>query len=96
MNQDKEEKKEEKTKSVPLTLITILIVIIIGGFIFWEVSNSFSCYECDRLKEELNKKTNVSEEYRQGWIDCIEKLRDIRQEATNITSQFDLIKNPYI
>jgi len=67
-------------------LIAIFLVIIVLGFVYWQLASQWNTYEYDKLKEELDKKENVSDDYKQGWLDCIEELERIRTKTTNITS----------
>ena len=80
----------ETESSSPMPIIVgIVVVLIVFGIVFWQVSSQYSTYEYDRLKEKIDTKTNVTDDYRQGWIDCIEELKNIRTEVTNVTSQMN-------
>ena len=86
------EKQEENEEGSWIGItIAITFMVVVGVFIYVTMANTVMCYECDRLTEEIDKKTNVSDDYRQGWLDCVSKLRSIRNEVTNVTNQFGLI-----
>ena len=82
------EKKEEETRDNSTLIIAILMAIMI---IIPMGAVSYMGYlqdqrEVDRLRQEIKDKQNVSNDYIQGWNDCIDKLVSIRNEATNVTS----------
>jgi len=78
-----EEKKDMGTFVVAL-LIFIMVAIPIVALSFMDYMQDD--YEIERLRNEIKNKQDVSNEYIQGWNDCISKLISIRNEVTNITA----------
>ena len=80
-----ESAKEKESKAeyiIPFFISLILVASVI-----------FSLYllmpyetEVDYLKEKISNKQNVSDDYIQGWNDCISELVKLRNTATNITN----------
>jgi len=80
-----EEETVEESSPVPMT-VGLIIVTIVLGFVAWHVMGQYDTYEYDRLNDALDNKINVSDDYRQGWLDCIAKLKSIRTEMSNVTN----------
>ena len=81
------EKKEEKESGISLgTLITIgaVLMIVVGMGIYQYMSAPYRV--ADELREHLDNKGNVSDEYKQGWLDCVAYYLKKQTEATNMTS----------
>lgn len=86
-------KEETKNKIMPI-LVTVgvaIVVISIPAFLMLDYMDMQ--WEIDYLKDELDKKGNVTDDYEQGWLDCLEALHDIRWRMENITSQMAFV-NP--
>ena len=64
-------------------IITLVIILIIGFVLISEYSHP----EYDYLEDGLNSLDNVSDEYRQGWKDCIEELKEFNTMVSNVTDQ---------
>ena len=72
-----------------LYIVTILgILSIISVFIFAFLIDDYSHSEYEYLEDGLNSLDNVSDEYRQGWMDCIEELKEFNTMVSNVTDQF--------
>jgi hypothetical protein len=88
-----EEKQEEKKDEANEKNSTLGILITIGVFVSILIM-SFGLYEyimhpyqvMDELKRELNSRDNISDDYRQGWLDCIAYYYHRYVEATNMTA----------
>lgn len=81
-----EDKKEEDNGLGIGTLLTIGIVVttlIVGMGIYVHISEPF--YTADKLRDKINS-MNVTDEYRQGWLDCVDEYMDIMTEPTNCTT----------
>ena len=87
MNDEPKEKKD---------VIPILLTVSIGVIVFMIPAFFLHDYmdmqwEIDYLKDELDTRVNVSDDYRSGWLDCIDSLHDLRWKVDNITSQMDIV-----
>lgn len=82
-------KKKEEKSIVPI-LVTVCVAIIVVAIPAYLLSDyMYTQGELDYLRDELVQQGNVTEDYRQGWLDCVEALDDLRNKVTNITSQMD-------
>jgi len=81
-----EESKQDDGRGIGTLFIigTVVIIIIVGLSIFNALAHPFSMG--DSLKERLNALGNVSDDYRQGWLDCINYYLKLETGPTNSTS----------
>ena len=80
-------------KELMITAVAMVVVFFIFATIVFIVYNELNVSEYDLLQERLDEKTNVSDDYRKGWMDCIEELEKIRKMATNMTASNTLYIN---
>jgi len=81
-----EDKKEDEEGISLGTLITIgfvVMTVVVGLGIYTYITAPF--HTADRLRDTIND-MDVSDQYRQGWLDCVDEYIDIMTEATNCTS----------
>ena len=66
--------------------IFILMIVLFASPILFVVVYNFqdTVNEIDELRDVIED-MNVSSDYKQGWIDCINYLKHIRMRATNCT-----------
>ena len=62
---------------------------VIGIFMFGYVVTYISDEQIAECRDELNNRENVSDEYRDGWNDCLDYFEKVRQQATNLTMLMD-------
>ena len=82
-------KEETKEKLLPILITSGVAIVVISIPAFFLLDYMDMQWEIDYLKDELDQKGNVSEEYQHGWLDCLDALHDIRWKVENITSQMD-------
>lgn len=86
------EKGKQKTEETKLGLHGMLVLILMFGLIIGLIvltSWYFSLPHEDEpeyLQEIIDNKTNVSNEYRLGWEQCIKALINYRVRVTNVTT----------
>jgi hypothetical protein len=75
---------KEKTKSELKDLVTITIIIAVCILVVSVLKNYTDIQKTDAqiLQEILDNKTGVSEEYRQGWNDCVNELEKLHPNTT--------------
>ena len=89
----KESDKKHMIDKGMLLFVTLFIVsVLVAGLILSTLT--FSMYEkadIVYLQGELDKKTNITDDYRNGWLDCMEELVNLRCAVTNMTSQLEAV-----
>lgn len=83
------EKKKKETIISVITITLLVIMLAIGGMITYlliipELEHQGNV---DHLKDVIADKDAVSDEYRQGWNDCIQELETWHRRAANATAQ---------
>ncbi len=69
-----------------------LPAIIVGCvFAFVLYSIDFSDSAVDYLRGEIDEMDWVSDDYRQGWLDCVKELEDYRGGIENLTAKADIV-----
>ena len=81
MNEEKED--EGINLGTLITIGVIVMTLVVGLGIYTYVTEPYRT--ADRLRDTIADK-NVSDDYRQGWLDCVDEYIDIMTEATNCTS----------
>lgn len=67
-----------------IIICAVALVVILSVLVaMFEFQRS---QEVDELRVVIDDMRGVSDEYRQGWRDCIEYLRFIRMRSANVTS----------
>jgi len=82
------EKEEDKGKigMIIMILAILMIVALIGPHFYFAYNKHLQDErEIDYLREVIYER-NVTKEYRQGWLDCVNELHDFRTKDTNVTS----------
>ena len=80
-----EEKKEDEGPSLG-TLIAvgvIVMTVVIGFTIYQMIAGPYAT--ADTLRDEINGQVNVSSDYRQGWLDCVDYWLDMTVGPQNAT-----------
>ena len=80
---DEEKENEGIDLGTLITIGIIFMILIVGLGIYTYVNAPY--HTADRLRDTIADK-NVSDDYRQGWLDCVDEYIDIMTEATNCTS----------
>jgi len=88
MNEEKKEQEDDGIGVGGLLTIMIIIGIVTVGFVVYNAMQE-PYRIADELEDRLNDMDDVSDEYKQGWKDCISNYLDITTSPTNSTS--DLI-----
>ena len=89
INMNDEPKEKKDVIPILLTVSIGVIVFMIPAFFLHDYMDMQ--WEIDYLKDELDTKVNVSDDYRSGWLDCIDSLHDLRWKVDNVTSQMDTV-----
>ena len=83
-----EEEKEEDNNpggSVLFFAITITIIVVVGFSLYNYISEPYRT--ADELRDVVNNHmNNISDEYRQGWLDCVDYYLNMKTEPTNVTT----------
>jgi len=82
MNNTKEE--ERKVEGFPWGIVILMfaVFIIIGALVYFQIPHH---PEEEHLQDKIDNMENVTDEYRQGWNDCIRALHKFNRMVTNIT-----------
>jgi len=87
MKEEVEDKKEDEADGIGLgRLITVgLVVVIIVVAMGIHATMTAPYHMADDLRERIDAKGNVSDDYRQGWLDCVDYFLKLSTEPTNMT-----------
>ena len=82
-----EEKQEKSNVGMTIIILAVLMTVALIGPHFYFAYNEHlqDEREIDYLREVIYER-NVTKEYRQGWLDCVNELHDFRTKDTNVTS----------
>ena len=80
---DKDKEDEGISLGTLITISVVVMTLVVGLSIYTYVTAPY--HTADRLRDTIADK-NVSDDYRQGWLDCVDEYIDIMTEATNCTS----------
>ena len=78
-----EEKKGLTEVSFGMLVLTILIIGVVGYMLINPVLQTDD--EIKYLENKIDNLNGVSDEFRDGFLSCIEYLRDYRYSAANVT-----------
>jgi len=79
-----EEKKEEGTGMGKLmAVVAALMIILVGAAIFMDAQGKY--WMADDLRERLDERSGLSDDYKQGWLDCVDYYLHLAIGATNMT-----------
>ena len=79
-----EEKKEEGFNlGKVLAVAAALMIILVGAAIYMDAQGKY--WMADNLRDHLDEKGNVSDDYRQGWLDCVDYYLHLAIGPTNAT-----------
>jgi len=76
----------EKGISIALTIGVVIAVALVGGAILNSGLNSMHKEAMDQARDDINNMQNVSDDYKQGWNDCLAKINDHYSKACNTTA----------
>jgi len=84
-------KKEKKDLLIAssMLMVGVIVVGVIGMFMFGYVVTYISDEQIAECRDEINNQENVSDEYRDGWNDCLDYFEEVRQQATNLSMLMD-------
>ena len=73
--------------------LPVIIGIIVLGFIAFVMIGSFlePHWTADKLRDQLNNVGDVSEDYKQGWLDCVNYYLDMKTGPTNVTALISFV-----
>jgi hypothetical protein len=80
-----EEKEEEGNGLGHMITVALILVCIVIGLVVYNVASG-PYRTADQLRERLDDKVNVSEEYRQGWLDCVKYYLEVAIGPNNMTA----------
>ena len=75
--------KKDLIVSCSVLFAGVLVTGIIGIFMFGYVVTWISDEQIQRCHDELDDRVNVSDDYRDGWNDCLKYLEQVQQQMTN-------------
>jgi hypothetical protein len=75
---------EEEKGGFPWSVVIILAILFIIICVLMCIQLPYHPEE-DYLQERIDNKVDVSDEYRQGWNDCVDALRYFNRMARNVT-----------
>ena len=79
-----EEKKEEGFNlGKVMAVVTALVLIIVGLSVYMAVAGPY--WMAEDLRERLEEKGPVSDDYGQGWLDCVDYYLHLAIGPTNMT-----------
>lgn len=79
--------EDEDKDGTFMFVVIITVAMLAGSFVLMTYLDFMQDeQEIKRLRDEISQKHDVSNDYIEGWNDCISKLIAIRNEATNVTS----------
>lgn len=84
-------KEEEKKKEGGIPwgfLLTIALLLLVSTLIYWQLTPWMHETEISNyLENQIEGRDDVSEDYVQGWNDCIDEYHRWFHRAQNVTSQ---------
>lgn len=89
MNKETEKKEEPnggKGISVLLTIGAVVMVVMVGIAVFSGSLAIMHNEAMDHACDTINSMDDVSDDYRQGWNDCLDSIDDYYSKAHNTTS----------
>jgi hypothetical protein len=63
---------------------TLIIILIVGLGVYQYISAPF--HMADKLRDRLDMLGNVTSEYHQGWLDCVDYYLWLETAPTNTTA----------
>jgi len=84
-----EETKEEEKQKFPIVSATIMIVVlfVVAGLLAYTMQDSMYQYAIEKAGKDIDCcMNNVSDDYIQGWKDCIKRINKYATENLNITA----------
>ena len=84
MEEEKKEEPEETSLAWMFTLIAVTIMLIVGSSLYQYISEPYRT--ADELRDILDSKEGVSDDYCNGWNDCVDYYFKMKTEPTNMTS----------
>lgn len=68
--------------SIALLVATCMMLVITAHYTMEIMNQDY----LSKVQNDIDDRINVSEEYRQGWNDCISRFKYWQNYATNMTS----------
>jgi len=82
MTEDNKEDEEGISLGTLIFVGVVVMTVVVGLGIYTYVTAPY--HTADTLRDYIDGR-DVSDDYRQGWLDCVDKYIDIMTEATNCT-----------
>jgi len=83
MDKDNDEVEAGPTIGTMFFIGAIFVITIVGFSIYQMISGPYTV--ADNLREHINH-VNCSDDYRQGWLDCVNYWLDMNVGCQNCTS----------
>ena len=79
--------KKEKKNHIGewITIIGVIVLVVVGAGVLSYFINEYHMETYRLAQQELMQNNSCSDEYRQGWLDCIEAMKALDSRAVNIT-----------
>ena len=90
IDMEEEEKEEDEGPSLGalFTAFSIVMIVTVGFVIYQVMSEPYRT--ADELRDVVNNQmNNISDEYKEGWLDCVDYYLKMKTEATNVTSDIN-------
>lgn len=83
-----DEKKEDEPESSSIAwmgfVIAVSIILVVGFALYQTISEPYRT--ADKLRDVVNNQmNNISDDYREGWLDCVDYYLKMKTEMTNMT-----------
>lgn len=83
-DEDKKEEIEPFYLGVIITVMVVISIVVVGLVVYNVVSAPYSM--ADELRDRVDMRDNVTVEYRQGWLDCVDYYLWLSTGPSNMTN----------
>lgn len=81
---NKEKKEEGSGLGKIITMSVVLVLLLVGLSVYTVATGPYRM--ADDLRERLDENSNASDDYKQGWLDCVEHYLHLAIGPTNMTA----------
>ena len=84
------EEKKEEPNGIGLGIVLMVVVsLVVGIGLYAYFSEPYTT--ADKLRDQLNNVGDVSEDYKQGWLDCVNYYLHMKTAPTNVTALISFV-----
>ena len=81
--------KKEEPNGIGLGIVLMVVIVFVVGIgLYAYISEPYTT--ADRLRDQLDNVGDVSEDYKQGWLDCVNYYLHMKTAPTNVTALIPL------